>query len=135
MAPLFTLYCRKSGQSWEPVPVTGFPFVVGRSPEASFRLVAPGVYDEHLRFELRPDEGLVVSAGQGALASVGGELLQSRRLRQGEEITFGPFTVRVLLGPPERRSLRVWEVLLWVTLGAVLALQVYLIQDLFRLGL
>ena len=114
------------------MPVPGFPFTIGRSAQASLQLVAPGVFEDHLRLELDPDDGVVVQVGAGALATVGGESFQRRRLRQGEEVSIGAFELRLLLSPPARRSLRFWEIILWLMLAGVVIVELILLQGLFR---
>lgn len=123
----FVLILRQAGRPANVVPVDRDPFLIGRSAESHCRLEAPGVWDRHLSLTLDPTEGLVATAGEGALASVRSEPFTRHRVRPGEEITLGPVSVQVQLAPALRGRIGGWEWLTWMLLAGVLGLQATLV--------
>lgn len=113
----------EKGRDPQVVPITRYPFQVGRSADADLRVPSPGVWDRHLQFDLESPEGLIVACHEGALATVGSEPIQRRRLRNGDEITIGSLTLQVYLAPVLRRSLALWEVLFWILMVLVAVAQ------------
>lgn len=87
-------------------------------------LEGPGIWPRHLRLDLDPGEGLVVSVEKGAIATLGDEPLERRRLRHGDELRVGPVILQFLVSPPARRSLVVWESALWAVLVGMVLVQV-----------
>jgi len=87
-------------------------------------LEAPGIWPRHLRLDLDPGEGLVMSVEKGAIVTVGDEAVERRRLRHGDELRIGPVILQFLVSPPARRSLAIWETALWVLLAGMVAAQV-----------
>lgn len=124
---LFTLTVRRPGLSPESIPIERFPFVIGRAASASHRIEAPGVFDQHLIFELDPVRGLEAQAGPGAVVTVGGVPFERHWVRQGDEFMVGQAQVEVLLSPARRKSLALWEVCLWTLFTAVTVTQLVLI--------
>lgn len=122
-AALFQIAVRLPGQPVAVLPLAVYPFAVGRAAGASCRLDAPGVWDRHLHFELDPSEGLQMVAGDGALVRHQGSLVTRHRVRNGDEFEAGPAVIRVMMGPPARRRLGFWELLLWLVLGVMAAVQ------------
>ncbi|MBL9137931.1 MAG: FHA domain-containing protein [Verrucomicrobiales bacterium] len=123
---LFRLRVLEKGREPQVVPIGRYPFQVGRGSDVDLRLQSPGVWDRHLEFELQPQEGLLVQCQQGALATIGSESVERRRLRNGDEIRIGDLTLQVYLAPVVRRSLAVWEVLFW-TVMVIVALAQFLL--------
>lgn len=126
-AKLFTLTIRQPGCEEQVVRIERFPFLVGRSPDASLRLEAPGVWDRHLAFEIDRDEGVVARAGDSALVTIDGRRLEKQKVRNGDLMTLGAVTLQVVLTPLTRRHLGLWEFTIWTVFVAVAAAQVYLI--------
>jgi hypothetical protein len=120
---VFQLAVREPGRPAAWVPVGRFPFVIGRSADASLSLAVPGVWDRHLELVMDRKEGLVAVAAPDALVRHAGHLIERHRVRMGDEFEVGPVVVQVALTAPARRSLRSWEVLLWMVLGVMLAAQ------------
>lgn len=120
---LYQILVRQPGREAVTVPVGMLPFRVGRAPGTSLCLEAPGIWLNHLRFELDPEDGLVAEVEGDALATVQDEPLRRRRLRHGDLIRLGPVTLQVLVSPPARHSLRLWEWVVWVVLGTMAVLQ------------
>jgi len=107
----------------EPVSIGTFPFVIGRAADVSLHLEGPGIWPRHLRMDLVPEEGLVASVEEGALATLEGKPVARHRLRHGDELTVGSVQIQFLVSPPARRSLSGWEMALWLILVLVLAAQ------------
>lgn len=121
---LYQVVSRVSGKLSPAVPLDRFPFVIGRAADAALVLDAPGVWPRHLTLELVRDEGLVVTVEKGALATLGDDSVTRHRLRHGDEIRVGGVHLQFLVSPPARRSLRGWEMALWLLLGAMAVAQV-----------
>jgi pSer/pThr/pTyr-binding forkhead associated (FHA) protein len=129
---LFALAVRRPDRPVEVMPLTRYPFTIGRAADNGIRLDAPGVWDRHLTLELHRREGLVAVPAEGAITRLGDELVEGRRrLRNGDELVIGPTQIQVLLAPPRRRSLRVWDVILWSTLAVLAAGQAILARIAF----
>lgn len=134
-AGVFQLAVREPGRGTLWVPIGRFPFRVGRSADNELVLDLPGIWDRHLEFRLERDEGLVAVANSQGLVRHAGVLVDRRVVQAGDEFEVGPVSLHVALAPPLRRSLRVWEVLLWMLLVGVLILQLgvalWLLQERF----
>lgn len=124
---VFTLIVRRPDHGIDAVELDRFPFVIGRSPEASLRLEAPGVWDRHLVFDLDPARGVFAEPGTGASATVGGLPFEHRWVRNGDEFTLGGIRAQVLLSPVRRVSLVQWEIALWGVFAAVAFFQVLMV--------
>ena len=107
-----------------------FPFQIGRSPSSHLVLDSPGVWDRHAAIEFQPGEGFFIGPHSGALVSVNGGRVASSRLHNGDLIECGSVKMRFWLAPLPQGSLRPREVLTWVGLAALLALQLTIIYRL-----
>ena len=129
---LFVAYVEQTGRDARAVPLSTFPVVVGRAPDAGVRVEGPGIWDRHLTLDLARGEGLVATAGEGALASIDGQPLARRLLRNGDEVRVGDATVRLLMAAPERRSQVLWGFLAGLLVAAALLIQAALLWELAR---
>lgn len=120
-AGLFVLGVQVPGQGARVVAMDRMPFVVGRGPEAALTVEAPGVWERHLSFDLVRGKGLVVSVGPGAVAYVEGRAFDHHRVRNGDEVKAGVLRLRVSVGPPRRKRLKVGDWMLWGMLALVSA--------------
>ena len=84
---LFQLGVAVPGSPAVVVPLDSVPFVIGRSPQCSCIVGAPGVWERHLRFEFDPSEGLVATAEPGAIV-----------LHGNKKTSLGTFHLRQALG-------------------------------------
>jgi pSer/pThr/pTyr-binding forkhead associated (FHA) protein len=104
-----------------------FAFEIGRSPEADLRLDDDGVWNQHLRMEVRTDEGAALFAAEDAFLAVNGHQVQQAVLRNGDLIQVGSVQLLFGLSPTTQYSLRFREALSWTALGALGLGQVALI--------
>lgn len=100
------------------------PFTVGRSAGADLRSEEPGVWEEHLKFELDAAEGIRVTAHSEAPLVVNGAPVKAARLRNGDVLELGGLKLRFWLAAAALRSLKVREAMTWLFLFALGALQV-----------
>jgi hypothetical protein len=106
------------GPAHEPreVAVDRFPFVIGRAHDASLRLEASGVWNRHLVLALDPVEGLIATAGEGAMVTVDHQPIQQHRPRPGDVLTIGAVQLQILITAASRRATAVWEIAVWFLL-------------------
>lgn len=104
-----------------------FPALLGRSPEAQFRIEEPGVWDRHVQIRLDLQQGFLMRAEADALVTLNGQPVHEGVLRNGDEIGIGAARVRFWLAAAQQRSLVPREMLFWTLLLAVCAGQVALI--------
>ena len=96
-----------------------FPFWVGRSPTAALRLDDDGVWDDHLKLEVRLDEGAVMFASREAFTAVNGYPVTEAVLRNGDVIELGSVRIQFGLSPTRQSSLNLRENLTWILLGSL----------------
>jgi pSer/pThr/pTyr-binding forkhead associated (FHA) protein len=114
----------KAGTVWV---ARRFPVRVGRSPSADLRLEEAGVWDEHLRLEFHPADGIVLKVQPNALASVNGQPVEQAVLRNGDDIGIGSLNLQFWLGETRQRGLKFREGLTWAGVAAISLGQVALI--------
>jgi pSer/pThr/pTyr-binding forkhead associated (FHA) protein len=115
---------KKAGAEWV---ARRFPVRIGRVAPSDLCLEEEGIWDQHLRIDLRRGQGLVLTTAPEAYVTVNGERVESTRLRNGDTITLGRVRLLFGLGPTRQRSLRLREVLTWLALAALCIGQVALI--------
>lgn len=116
MLQLKILNGRQAGTEWV---ARRFPFQIGRAPSASLRLEDDGVWDQHLRLEVRPAAGAVLVATADAFTAVNGHPVQEAILRNGDLIEIGSVQMQFGLSPATQHGLRLRETLTWTALGAL----------------
>ncbi len=104
-----------------------FPVCIGRAADSDLRLAEDGVWDRHLRIELEPGEGFVLSLEPGAFGVLNGQTFQSSALRNGDLIEIGQTKIQFWLSEAKPRSLRWRESLTWILLALLCLAQVALI--------
>ena len=107
-----------------------FPFWIGRAPDADLSVTDDGVWDWHLAIGLSSGEGATLATHESAMATVNGQPMRQTRLRNGDVIGLGALQIRFGLSPARLRSLRLRELITWLTLGALCLVQVGLIYGL-----
>jgi pSer/pThr/pTyr-binding forkhead associated (FHA) protein len=124
MVDLRVLSGKKAGTSWV---ARRFPVRIGRSPDSDLQIDDPGVWDQHLKIELRRGQGFVLSTQGDALASVNAQRVQETVLRNGDTIEIGASKLQFWLGQTRQRGLRLREWLTWSALAAICLGQIALI--------
>jgi pSer/pThr/pTyr-binding forkhead associated (FHA) protein len=115
---------KKAGTEWV---ARRFPFHVGRAAPAGLTLDDDGVWERHVRIDLRPAEGVVSEAAPEALMSVNGQRVEKVVLRNGDILELGSVKLRFGLGPTRQRGLRFREAMTWIALASLCLGQVALI--------
>ena len=115
---------KKAGTDWV---ACRFPFYVGRAASEGLSLDDDGVWERHVRIDLRAEEGVITECAQDALVSVNGQRIERTRLRNGDIIEMGSVKLRFGLSPTCQRSLRFRETLTWMALALLCLGQVALI--------
>ncbi|MDB6111143.1 MAG: domain containing protein [Pedosphaera sp.] len=109
-----------------------FPFRIGRSAAADFRVEEDGVWEEHLALAFDSQAGFVLTAQPNALAAINGQPFQEAVLRNGDSIEIGALKIRFWLGETRQGSLRLREWLTWTAFVLITAAQLGLIYWLVR---
>jgi pSer/pThr/pTyr-binding forkhead associated (FHA) protein len=104
-----------------------FPVRIGRAATADLQVEEPGVWDQHLRLDLDPAEGFVLSTEPDALARVNGEPVQQAFLRNGDAIEIGSLQLQFWLSETRLAGLRLREALTWGLLLLVCLVQAALL--------
>lgn len=122
-----------SGRSEEAsLVVRRFPCVIGRSPSADVRLEESGVWDRHLELALNDAGKFVLRTFPNALATVNGASCSETPLKNGDLIEMGILKIRFWLCETRQQSLRLREIVTWLSLGILSAGQIGLIYWLLR---
>jgi pSer/pThr/pTyr-binding forkhead associated (FHA) protein len=122
-----------SGKKAGTQPVTRrFPFRIGRAAGNELQLEDDGVWDQHLAVEFQKQEGFRLTTSANALATVNGEPVQNKILRNGDTITVGSVKIRFWLAAARQSSLLLRESFVWVLLVLVTVIQFVLIYWLLR---
>lgn len=127
MVQLQILTGRKAGTT---VPVTNLPCQIGRGGSASLTFDDPGVWEKHLELALVGAEGFFLTLHTPALATVNGQPFERVLLRNGDLVEAGEVKLRFWLTPTRQASLRLREVITWLALVALCALQLLIIYAL-----
>jgi len=112
--------------------IARLPLVIGRHASVGFRLEEEGVLQEHLRLDVEPGEGFILTVLADGLAVLNGHPLKRSLVRNGDVIQLGAATVQFWLSATRQRSYQGWENALWVGLAAFCAAQILLIYQLLR---
>jgi pSer/pThr/pTyr-binding forkhead associated (FHA) protein len=107
---------KKAGTLWA---ARHFPVRIGRSADSDLPLEENGVWDDHLKINLVPAEGLILEAQPSALASVNGQPAQRAVLRNGDVIEIGSVKIQFWLNEARQRGLKFREALIWALVALV----------------
>ena len=124
MVLLKVLSGTKAGTVWV---ARRFPVRIGRAASADLQLEEVGVWDQHLKLEFNPAEGIVLNAQPDALVSVNGHPVRQAVLRNGDAIEIGALRMQFWLSENQQAGLRFREGLTWGGIAAVSLGQVWLI--------
>jgi len=109
-----------------------FPFRIGRAAGNELQLEDDGVWDQHLTLECQPQSGFNLATAPNALATVNGEPVQNKILRNGDTITVGSVKIQFWLAAARQGSLLAREFFLWTLVAAVTAAELVLVYWLIR---
>ncbi len=109
-----------------------FPFHIGRATGNELQLEDDGVWDRHLTLEFQKQEGFKLTTSANALATVNGEPVQGKILRNGDQITVGSVKIQFWLAAARQGSLLISESFVWTLIAAVTAIQLVLVYWLVR---
>jgi pSer/pThr/pTyr-binding forkhead associated (FHA) protein len=129
MIQLNILWGKKAGAQ---SVVRHFPFRIGRATQNDLQLEDDGVWDQHLVLEFEKQEGFRLTTSANALATVNGEPVQNKTLRNGDTITIGSVRLQFWLATAQQHGLRSSEIFVWVLLIFVTLGQFILIYWLLR---
>ncbi|MEI6779466.1 MAG: FHA domain-containing protein [Verrucomicrobiota bacterium] len=124
MFQLKVLSGKKAGTVWV---ARRFPVRIGRAAAADLQLEESGVWDQHLKLDLSPEEGIVLSAQPNALATVNGQPAHRIVLRNGDAIDVGSLRMQFWLSEARQAGLSFREGLTWAGIAVVSLGQVGLI--------
>ena len=124
MFQLKVLSGKKAGTVWV---ARRFPVRIGRAAAADLQLEESGVWDQHLKLDLSPEEGIVMSAQPNALATVNGQPAHRIVLRNGDAIDVGSLRMQFWLSEARQAGLSFREGLTWAGIAVVSLGQVGLI--------
>lgn len=104
-----------------------FPCAIGRASSADCRLSDAGVWDRHLELDLKKPVGFVLRLQPNALATVNGQPFEEMILHNGDLIEIGAVRIQFWLGEVRQTSLAWREVVTWLALATLCAIQLGLI--------
>ena len=124
MFQLKVLSGKKAGTVWV---ARRLPVRIGRAAAADLQLEESGVWDQHLKLDLSPEEGIVLSAQPNALATVNGQPAHRVVLRNGDAIDVGSLRMQFWLSEARQAGLSFREGLTWAGIAVVSLGQVGLV--------
>jgi len=127
---MIQLRCLSGSMAGTDTVVRHFPFSVGRAGNADLTLVEPGVWDQHATLQFEQGDGFYIETEGDALMTVNGVAARRTRLRNGDRIELGGAVLRMWLGAARQKNLRLFELLVWLMGGLLVAAQVWLIANL-----
>lgn len=104
-----------------------FPICIGRAHSADLLLEDDGVWDQHLRISLQPDDGVILALQSGAYGALNGQGFQTSVLRNGDMIEIGGAKLQFWLSEARPRSQSCREKLTWFFLVLLGLIQVALV--------
>lgn len=104
-----------------------FPCRIGRAPGVELYLEEAGVWDNHLEIRFSPSDGFILKTLPNAFVHVNGAISEETALRNGDVIDIGAAKVQFWLRPARQKDLRARELVTWILLGLMPALQIALI--------
>jgi len=115
---------KKAGSSWE---TRRFPVRIGRSAGSDLRLEEAGVWDDHLKVGLEPNEGFIAETQANAFASVNGQSIQRAALRNGDTLEIGSVKLQFWLSEARQRGQAFRETFVWSVISLVCLVQIALV--------
>jgi len=109
-----------------------FPFSIGRASGNDLSLDDDGVWDQHLRLEFHPQQGIILTAAPNALVTVNSRPVQTALLRNGDVITLGAAKLQFWLATVQQQGLRLCEGFVWALLSLVVLFEAFLIYELIH---
>ncbi len=124
MVQLKFLSGKMAGTSWV---ARRFPVRIGRAADSDLRVEDAGVWDQHLKLDMRRRQGFFLTALGEALVTVNAQPIQETLLRNGDTIEIGALKLQFWLGETRQRGLALREWLTWIALGAISLSQIALV--------
>jgi len=115
---------KKAGFSWD---ARRFPVRIGRSANCDLQIEEAGVWDDHLKLSLDPDEGFLLETQENAYAGINGQPAQHTALRNGDTIEIGSVKLQFWLSEPRQRGQALRETFVWTMITVVCLAQVALV--------
>lgn len=112
------------------IPVSLFPFSIGRSPSSHFSVSDPGLWEQHADIRLESPANVVLTVAPNALAMVNNESVTKSVLRNGDIVSLGSTRFQIFLSPARVGNFRTREVLTWIGFGLLCIVQIALIYSL-----
>jgi hypothetical protein len=129
MVQLKILAGKKAGTAWA---ARRFPVRVGRDAGAHLRAEEDGVWEQHLRLDFAPAQGVILSARPEAPTRVNGHPVQQALLRNGDTIELGALRLQFWLSETRQRGLGLREAFTWAGIVAIGLGQVAIIYLMLR---
>ena len=123
MIQLQSLNGKTAGHQWVS---RRFPVQIGRARSSDISLDEPGVWDRHAEIT-EADKTFSVRVHSPALATINGEPLIERPLRNGDVLELGGVQLRFSLSPTRHRRMALREALTWIGLLLLCAGQAALV--------
>ena len=123
MIQLQALNGKTAGHQWV---ARRFPVQIGRSRNSDVPLDEPGVWDRHAEIT-EADKSFSIRVHAPALATINGEPLTERTLRNGDVLELGGVQLRFSLSPTRHRRMALREALTWIGLLLLCAGQAALV--------
>jgi Inner membrane component of T3SS, cytoplasmic domain len=114
----------------ENIFVRRFPFRIGRAGQNELALEDAGVWDEHLKIHFQKKEGFILETNADAFAAINDSPQKTTRLRNGDMISFGSAKIQFWLAPPKQSNLALAELSIWLLLGILTAVQIFILLKL-----
>ena len=115
---------KKAGSSWE---TRRFPVRIGRSAGSDLQLEEAGIWDDHLKVGLEPNEGFMAETQANAIASINGQPIQRAALRNGDTVEIGSVKIQFWLSEARQRGQAFREAFVWSVISLVCLAQIGLV--------
>jgi pSer/pThr/pTyr-binding forkhead associated (FHA) protein len=109
-----------------------FPFRIGRAAGNELQLEDDGVWDRHLTLEFQPQSGFHLATSPDAIATVNGEPVQNKILRNGDTLMVGSVKIQFWLAAARQGSLLAREFFVWALIAAVTVAELILVYWLLK---
>ena len=115
---------KKAGSLWE---ARRFPVRIGRAANANLQIEEAGVWDDHLKIGIEPNEGFMAETQANAFASINGQSIQRAALRNGDTLDLGSVKLQFWLSEARQRGQTLRETFVWTLITLVCLAQIGLV--------
>ncbi len=116
---------RREDGSATVIPISRFPFVIGKSG-CDLPLPVPGVWDSHATITLRGSSEVFISCRKETTIRLNGTPCFESRLHLGDSLQFGAERFRFELAELPQKQLGFWEKLAIIFYGVLIVLEAWL---------